>query len=260
MPFEWKHHVSADQAPSELAAKLAFLFRDCCVDEALSQISAEPDVRAVAAALSSAVNLIYREHRDHKAMILAALTGLSWCRGQAAILHGEAEAALFLQSRAYAIAFNAGANCWPCWDEASAAIDDENVAFGLVLAGLCLDVARNCELTPRQRGNASWLVGAFLLALDRIGDAQAFFLEAEQAVRPLGENAPEALLARGYWALAEKRGGSGSTIAPHLLSAALDRLRAHGGSEGKFFAEQIERAERVLGDRDTMKRGAGQAA
>lgn len=231
----------------DLAQELAATIREGSAGDALVLISLQPDPAAAASAISTAVNMLYKSHRDVKSMIVAAHLGISWCLGRASIISDRTVAAT-LMKRAHSMSFNAAANCWPGWADEGVTIEDGYVEAAGSLAGLCLALAQDLELGPKGLGTAHWLIGALDLALGRFVTARASFQEARRSYSKLGEEAPQTLMAQGYDALAANCSDS-SDETVSALKAAVKRLRALGTEDGQFFADQIERAGQVLNAR-----------
>ena len=222
----------------DLSEKLVAKFRAGAGADAIALMSlADPAVAA--AAISAAVNALYKAHRDVGNMVLAAHVGASWCLGQAA-LQAEPEAATELKRRARAICFNAAANCWPGWGDEGVVIDDAHIAAGRALASLCRELAQELGLGAEAQGTSHWLVGALELALGDVAAARAAFAAADRSYAALGEDAPQTLMIRAYDALAMSDSGGPE------LSDALERLDALGTEDGTFFASQIRKAEQVF--------------
>ncbi len=233
---------------SELAQSLADTMREGSAAEALLLIALQSDLGASASAISSAVNTLYKSYRDVGSMLVVAHLGVTWCLGQAA-LRSDPEVATALRRRAHAMSFNSAANCWPGWGDEGVVIDDGHVKSARSLAGICLALAQQLELGPKGIGTAHWLIGALELALGHWACARAAFDEAQRSYAALGEAAPQRLMAQGYDALAAYCGDQSSDETASALKDLLERLSALGTEDGQFFADQIERADRVLRSR-----------
>lgn len=229
----------------DLAQELAAIIREGSAANALVLISLQPDPAAAASAISAAVNILYKSHRDVGCMIVAAHLGIAWCLGQASMT-SDREVATSLKTRAHAMSFNAAANCWPGWGDEGITIEDGHVEAARSLAGLCLVLAKELELGPKGLGTAHWMIGALELALGHFAMARAAFEEAQRSYSNLGEEAPQALMAKGYGALAANCSEDSSVETIAALKTAIERLRALKCEDGQFFADQIERAEQVL--------------
>ncbi|HEX3422257.1 MAG TPA: hypothetical protein VHS33_02485 [Sphingomicrobium sp.] len=230
---------------ADLAEKLAATIHEGLGVDALVLVSLQPDPAAAASAISAAVNTLYKSYRDVGGMVLAAYLGVTWCLGQAS-LQTDAQTETALRRRAHAMSFNAAANCWPGWGDEGVTIGRAHVIAGLSLAGTCLSLSRDLELGPKAQGKAYWLVGALELALGHLGAARAAFQDAERSnVLADGEGAG-ALMAKAYDALAAKHEQANSDEAGSALQRGLARLRSHGSEDAQFFADQIERAERIF--------------
>jgi hypothetical protein len=181
-------------------------------------------------------------------MLVAAHLGVAWCLGQAS-LSLDPEVAATLKKRAHAMSFNAAANSWPGWGDEGVAIEDGEVEAARSLAGTCLVLAHDLDLGPKGLGTAHWLIGALALALGRDVPARAAFQEAQRSYTALGDEAPQLLMAQAYDALAAKFSDENSDEIAAALEEALERLHALGSEDGRFFADQITRAEQVLNAR-----------
>jgi hypothetical protein len=210
-------------------------------------IDAQQDPIAVASAFASVVKNLYRDDKDVTSMIVAGDTGLAYCR-QKALVQSDKEKARELKKRGRAIAFNTAANCWPGWGDAGIAIEESHISAAIRIATECLNLVEELALPARALGGALWLIGALELAAGRHGIAQEKFEEAERVFLGDETTAASALMARGYIALARKADPRFRSEGRHALNDALDGLRREGSKEALFFADQIAKADLLLGN------------
>jgi len=208
------------------------------VGGAVATITAMGDSQAAMEALAQLCRRAYRELTSVPAMVAVAWEAIGFGLRCAAAAP-DAEVAARYQSSARAIAYNAGANCWPGWGDA-VEIRPEDIAEGLKLAERCYELVGELGLGEKAIGTSLWLVGAMEMAAGRQGEAIARFRNAEAAFLAAKLPAQEAM-ARGYAALAGKL--------PESLDAVLVELRAMDSEEAQFFANQLATAERIFAAR-----------
>lgn len=203
---------------------------------AVEFLKAQADPAAQAKAFAGLARHLYRQHKNVGGMILAAEAGIaaSLAAAQAA---AEPKAALALRTAAKTLAFNAGANCWPGWDDKGVAINRLQLLAGLSLAETCLRLVSENGFGAMQEANGHWLVGALRLAVGDAGAAEAEFKAAEAAFTEAGD-APAALMAQAYLALA--------VSSEAALAEALGRLTLDGSKDALFYRDQLVVAQKAL--------------
>jgi hypothetical protein len=196
--------------------------------------------------MDTLARLCQRAYHDLKSVpTMAALAweavgvGLQW-----AAASPDPESAGRHKSRARAIAYNAGANCWPGWADA-VEITPRDVAEGLKLAERSYELTVELGLGDKAIGTSLWLVGALQMAAGRLSTALARFLLTEEAFRTAQLPVP-ATMARGYAALAEKLLPETHLRGAQSLAAILHSLRAMESREAHFFADQLLTADRIF--------------
>lgn len=237
--------VCADSGKENLADVLMRMIRSHCLSEVTSTIDTYEDPIAVGSAFQSAMKRLYREHQDVTNMLVAGEMGLVYCLKKAA-LETDQKKAWELRKLGQAIAFNTAVNCWPGWGDAGVAIDGAHLTAAIKIAAECLNLTQELALKPRAQGTAHWLIGALELAAGRFGTARAAFEQAERMFLADETASSQALMARGYIALARKADPLSRPEGANALNIALDQLRLEGSKDAIFFADQIDRADHLL--------------
>jgi hypothetical protein len=213
------------------------------VAEAVATITSTMDTQAAIDALARLCQQAYRELKS-----VPTMTALAWeAVGfglQCAAASPDTESARRYRSSARAIAYNAGANCWPGWGDA-VEIKPADIAEGLKLAERSYELVEELGLGDKAMGTASWLIGALLMAAGRLSTAIVRFRNAEEAFHAAKLPAQEAM-ARGYAALATKILPESQRIGTESLEAVLLSLRAMESREAQFFADQLVTADRIF--------------
>ncbi|WP_198164472.1 class I SAM-dependent methyltransferase [Rhodoplanes sp. Z2-YC6860] len=186
----------------------------------------------------------YKQQRNIDGVIAIGEAGAGFCIKSAAAAK-DVETATSLKTFAKTIAYNAAANCWPGWGDEGVEIEDAHLEAGLKLAVLARDLVRELELGAKEIGTSHWLVGALKLAAGRLQEATVDFEKSEKAYE-FGGYQMSRLLARGYSALARKRGASTSALGATALADMMKSLREEGSKEAIFFANQLATADRIF--------------
>jgi hypothetical protein len=235
----------ADLTKEALVDRFIEAIRRRRVSDAISVIDSHEDAIAVGSALSSVVKKLYREYGDVTGMIAAGNLGLDYCRRKSAAESKEAKKRE-LKQLGRIIAFNTAANCWPGWGDPGIIIEAAHLRDGIKLATESQYLVQELALGPRQQGTAHWLIGALELAAGRFGVARVAFEKAEQAFLNAEAMSIEALMARGYIALARKADPQSRAEGMKMFSETLERLRTDGSKDAVFFADQLATADRLL--------------
>lgn len=216
------------------------------VSAAVAAITATGDTEA---GLEALAQLCQRAYRDLKSVpTMAALAWEAVGFGlKCAAASPDPESARRYKGRAKAIAYNAGANCWPGWGDA-VEIKPADIAEGLKLAERSLELVGELGLGDKATGTSLWLVGALQMAAGRFSTAIAQFLRAEEAFQAARLPAPAAM-ARGYVALAEKALPESHLRGTESLATILRSLRSMESREAQFFADQLLTADRIFSSR-----------
>lgn len=213
------------------------------VSAAVAAITAIADPQAALEAFSQ---LCQRAYRDLKSV--PTMTALAWeAVGfglKCAAVSPDHESASRYKRRARAIAYNAGANCWPGWGDA-VDIKPADIAEGLKLAERSFELAGELGLGDKAKGTSLWLIGALQMSTGRLSTAIAQFLRAEEAFQAAQLPVPAAM-ARGYVALAEKALPESHLKGTESLATILRSLRSMESREAQFFADQLLTADRIL--------------
>ena len=221
------------------------------VSAAVEAITAIADKEAALEALSQLCQRAYRDLRS-----VPTMTALAWeAVGfglKCAAASPDPESASRYKGRARAIAYNAGANCWPGWGDA-VEIKPADIAEGLKLAERSSELVGELGLGDKAIGASLWLVGALRMAAGRISTAIARFLRAEEAFQAAQLPVPAAM-ARGYVALAEKALPESHLMGAESLETILRSLRGMESREAQFFADQLLTADRIFSS-DSFRHG-----
>jgi hypothetical protein len=195
--------------------------------------------------------LCKRAYRDLKSV--PTMTTIAWeavgLGLKCAAASRDSESASRYKSRARAIAYNAGANCWPGWGD-PVEIKPADIAEGLKLAERSYDLVEELGLGDEAMGKALWLVGALQMAAGRLSTAIAQFLRAEEAFHA-AQLPVHVAMARGYAALATKALPESHLRGTESLAAILQSLRAMESRGAQFFADQLVTADRIFSSRQS---------
>lgn len=200
-------------------------------------------------ALEALAQLCKRAYRDLKnvpAMIVIAREAVGFgliCAEAAA----GSELEIRYKTRVRAIAYNAGANCWPGWGD-PVEIDAADIAEGLKFAERNQQLVEELGLGGKESGGAHWLVGALLMAAGQPSSAAAEFQRAEKAFHA-AQLPVYTAMAQGYAALASKASPESRFRGGEMLEAILQTLRAMESKEAQFFADQLVTADRIFSSR-----------
>ncbi len=141
--------------------------------------------------------------------------------------------------------YNAAADCWPGWSVPDKAPDTRILPVALGLAQRSARLVKKLELGPLQEATASWLCGAFDLALGRHADASNAFVIAQQLYT--AANAPGlALLTDGYSAIVAQVAGRKATAGEPDLDQIIAKIAAGGFDDGSEWIEQLRTALKVF--------------
>ena len=213
------------------------------VSAAVATITAIADTES---ALEAFAQLCRQAYRDLKSV--PTMTALAWeavgFALKSAAASADPEPAGRYKGRARAIAYNAGANCWPGWGDA-VEIKPSDIAEGLKLAERSCELVGELGLGGKAVGSSLWLVGALQMAAGHSTAAIAQFLRAEQAFQAAQLPVPAAM-ARGYVALAEKALPESHLRGAESLATVLSSLRGMESPEAEFFADQLLTADRIF--------------
>ncbi|QGM44941.1 hypothetical protein [Methylocystis heyeri] len=214
------------------------------VEAIIALLNENDNPKRAAAVFGELLQNLYQTRKDVTGMIRVANAGVDFCLAQARQAADPADALDFRQT-AKAIAYNAGANCWPGWGDEGVEIAPEHIEAGMELAEANRDLTRELQLGPEPMANATWLNGALRLAAGEPVAALAEFREARRLADAAGKT-DLALMAAGYGALALKAAPATASEGAEQLDLALARLRESGSQEARFFADQIVTASKIL--------------
>jgi hypothetical protein len=239
--------VESEETPTApLESKVFDLLAAGKVSAAVAAITAIADTPAAMEALA---HLCQRAYRDLKSV--PTMTALAWeavAFGlKCAATSTDPESADRYKGRARAIAYNAGANCWPGWGDA-VEIKPADIAEGLKLAERSYELVGELGLGGKAIGTSLWLVGALEMAAECLSTAITQFRRAEAAFQAAQLPVPAAM-ARGYVALVEKALPESPLRGAESLATILRSLRGMESREAQFFAEQLLTADRIFSAR-----------
>lgn len=159
------------------------------VSAAVAAITAIADTKAALEALAQLCKRAYLDLKSVPTMTAIAWETV-WFGPKCAHDSPDPESASRYKGRARAIAYNAGANCWPGWGDA-VEIKPADIAEGLKLAERSYELVGELGLGDKAISTSLWLVGALQMATGRLSTAIA------QIGRILPERGIEALKLRG---------------------------------------------------------------
>jgi hypothetical protein len=141
--------------------------------------------------------------------------------------------------------YNAAADCWPGWGVADKPPDTRILLVALGLAQRSATLVKRLALGPLQEATATWLCGAFDLALGRHADAASAFAIAQQLYT--AANAPGlALLTEGYIAIVAHIDGRKTTAGAPDLNRIVAQIAAGSFDDGAEWIEQLRTALKVF--------------
>ncbi len=195
---------------------------------------------------SQLVRRIYAEKKDIPLMLAFGRQGISVALRDARRLEADdRETSQLLLGTAKSIAYNLGSNTWPGWDEPGIVLTRSDIAFGVDAAVLNLRLGKELRRGPEAMGNAYWLIGAHHLSGRRTAPALEAFTAAN--VEFARADKPDyVLMTAGYLALTRRLAEETREAGTVELQRALAELQQSPSDDAKFFAEQIQTAERAL--------------
>jgi hypothetical protein len=141
--------------------------------------------------------------------------------------------------------FNAAADCWPGWSVTGPAVDASSLLAALQLARRSAELVESLALGSLQEGTATWLSGAFELALRRLTDASSSFARARQCY--ITAAAPGlALLMDGYLTIVQRLAANASQADAENFEQVCARIGAGGFEDGPAWIEQLRTALKVF--------------
>ncbi|AIE83401.1 hypothetical protein [Fimbriimonas ginsengisoli] len=129
---------------------------------------------------------------------------------------------------------------WPGWDEPGIEIDEEALSFGEYAADENLRLAIELQRSDQPMASAHFIVGAFHLVRRRWPEARESFQRYRYHADRYGD-AANAMLAEGYSLLTDRLETGAS-----CLEQFCEKLRAEGGDDGVFYADQLFTAAKAL--------------
>jgi len=192
--------------------------------------------------LEKHVNEVRRE--GSPAAILAAANAAADAIGQrVGVCSNDAERAALIAVKRFT--FNAAADCWPGWSVTGPAVDASSLLAALQLAQRSAALVERLALGSLREGTATWLSGAFELALRRLTDASSSFARARQCY--ITAAAPGlVLLMDGYLAIVQRVGANASQADVENFEQVCAKIEAGGFEDGPFWIEQLRTALKVF--------------
>ena len=192
------------------------------LEEQVDEIRRGGDATAIVAAAHAAVDEI--EHR----------IGTRWNETQ--------REALIAVKR---LTFNAASDCWPGWTVSQNRPHERTLTAALELAQRFRGLVEKMSLGRLQEGTATWLVGAFELALGRYADASSTFAAAREHY--LSAGAPcFALWAEGYMAIVQRGSGKAGPQGPDEFEQVCQKILAGDFKDAPAWIEQLRTAVKVF--------------
>jgi hypothetical protein len=141
--------------------------------------------------------------------------------------------------------YNAAADCWPGWSVPDKPPDTRILRAALDLAQRSARLVNALALGPLQEATATWLCGAFDLALGRDADALRAFAIAQQLYT--AANAPGlGLLTEGYIAIVAGMDEREATAGAPDLEQIVAQIAAGNFDDGAEWIEQLRTALKVF--------------
>jgi hypothetical protein len=178
------------------------------------------------------------------AAILAAANAAADAIGQrAGVSSNDAERAALTAVRRFT--FNAAADCWPGWSVTGPEVDASSLLGALQLAQRSAALVESLALGSVQKGTATWLSGAFELALRRLTDASSSFVRARQYY--ITAAAPGlVLLMDGYLIIVQQLAANASQTDTENFEQVCAMIGAGGFEDGPEWIEQLRTALKVF--------------
>jgi len=228
----------------ELAAAVREALQQGDSGLAAARITDGREPREAAGLFIDLAGQVFQQDKDLTGSALLSLAGIHYCLSRAdGLEETDAELTRLLRRTAMAIAYNLAANAWPGWAEEGIAIDATARAIGLDAARLNLRLARELEMGLEAEANGLWIVGAQLMASDRLEDAARAF-QAAEALYAEAKAEEYRLMAHGYDALTALLSGVEGGEAS--FEATLSDLRRLDTEDSRFFADQLAVAREVF--------------
>jgi hypothetical protein len=201
-----------------------------------------PSLRDVVATWSARIDQL-RRTGDPEALLAgasAAADEIENCVGERR--NDEAREALTGVKR---FTYNAAADCWPGWSVPDRPSDTRILLAALDLAQRSARLVKELALGPLQEATATWLCGAFDLALGRYADASRAFAIAQRLYS--AADAPGlALLTEGYIAILAEINEREAAAGASDLEQIVARIAAGNFDDGAEWIEQLRTALKVF--------------
>jgi hypothetical protein len=156
--------------------------------------------------------------------------------------NGEAREALTAVKR---LTYNAAADCWPGWSVPDKPPDTRILLAALELAQRSARLVKELALGPLQEATATWLCGAFDLALGRYADASRALAIAQQLYTAVNASGL-ALLTEGYVAIVAEIDEREAAAGEPDLEQIVARIAAGNFDDGAEWIEQLRTALKVF--------------
>jgi hypothetical protein len=145
------------------------------------------------------------------------------------------------------LCFNAAADGWPGWEEASQWPPPTKAELnkGLALARRSSVLVHRLDLGPRREGTSHWMIGAYYLALGETDAALAAFSLAVSHYQSAPAPGP-AWLVQGYIAIACEAAGRARPDGAASFEEAQAAIAAGGFDDAVGWGKQLDVARRVF--------------
>ncbi len=189
---------------------------------------------------------LYRTKHDIPNMLAVGQAGIKYLLGQAdKARKNDAALADKWKGLAKSMAYNISVNAWPGWNEKGINIQREQSVRALHFAQENLRLAEVLKRPADVRGNAYWLIGAQLLALEQPAKAIMQFKKAAKEFDSAKKH-DYRHMAEGYIGIAQLTRAASRAQGRATLEKALANLAADKTDDGKFFASQLRQVEKVF--------------
>jgi hypothetical protein len=164
-------------------------------------------------------------------------------QSSSALTAAEREALMAAQR----VCFNAAADRWPGWEEASQwpAPTRAELHRGLALARRSSALVHRLDLGPLREGTSHWMIGAYHLALGETDDALAAFSLAVSRYQSAPAPGP-AWLTQGYIAITYEAAGRARPDGVASFEEAQAAIAAGGFEDAGAWDKQLDVARRAF--------------
>jgi hypothetical protein len=208
----------------------------------LSNEAMTEDLPSLAARLEYRVNELRRES-DPATLLAAASSAADAIENRVSeCWNDEGRAALTAVRR---FTYNVAADCWPGWSLDGPRVDERDLLLALQMSQRSARLVEALGLGHVQRGTASWLTGAFHLALGALAEASSSFSNAREHY--IAANTPGlVLLTEGYLAIVQRLAPHDKQDRAYDFDKVCSKIAAGGFEDGPEWIEQLRTALKVF--------------